>query len=291
MKEVEQVALRTTSKREQADEWMLVLAAENLSPTLHRVSWEFVVSVPADESERARAALLAYDVEYVPDPEEAPEEPESAWGWTVALGVVASLLGFFLVTGAWLPETVWFSRGSANSELILTREPWRIVTALTLHSDLTHVLGNSLFGALFFGAVFRSLGPGLGGLVVLLAGAGGNWTAALFYGSRHDSVGASTAVFGAIGLLAGLAWVRRRERGQRGSRAWAPIAAGLALLAMIGMGERADLVAHFLGLAVGSILGLAVAISVPRRPGPAGQWLLGGISVALLVGCWDLALR
>jgi membrane associated rhomboid family serine protease len=166
-----------------------------------------------------------------------------------------------------------------------------VVTALTLHSDLAHVLGNSLFGALFFGAVFRSLGAGLGGLVVLLAGAGGNWAAALFYGSHHSSVGASTAVFGAIGLLGGLAWVRRRRRGQRGSRAWAPIAAGLALLAMIGMGQRADLVAHLLGLAVGSALGLAVALSLPRRPGSAGQWLLGGISVALLVGCWELALR
>ena len=42
--------------------------------------------------------------------------------------------------------------------------------------------------------------------------------------SNHSSVGASTAVFGAIGLLGGVAWIRRRRRGQRGSRAWAPVA-------------------------------------------------------------------
>ena len=58
MKEAGQVALRTTPEREQADEWMLVLASENLSPTLRQVSWDFVVSVPADENERASAVRL-----------------------------------------------------------------------------------------------------------------------------------------------------------------------------------------------------------------------------------------
>jgi rhomboid protease GluP len=285
------VTLRTTPERGQADEWMLVLSAEKFSPTLTRVSWGFVVSVPADQGERASAVLAAYDIEHVPDPHDAPDEPGSTWGWTVALGVVAALFGFFLVSGERLSNTVWFARGSADADLILTREPWRVVTALTLHSDLVHVLGNCLFGALFFGAAFRSLGAGLGSLLVLLAGAGGNWATALFYGSHHSSVGASTAVFGAIGLLGGLAWVRRSRRGERGSRAWAPIAAALALLAMLGMGQRADLIAHFLGLAVGSALGLVVAISLPRRPGPIAQWLLAGISLAMLIGCWELALR
>jgi membrane associated rhomboid family serine protease len=291
MRDAGYVVLRSTPVRGQADEWMLVLAAENLSPALDRVAWDFVVSVPADQSERAGEALAAYDIEHVPGPDDAPEESGSAWGWTVAFYVVAALFCFFLVTGNRHSNSFWFSRGSADAELILTREPWRVITALTLHADLVHVLGNCLFGALFFGAAFRSLGAGLGGLVVLLAGAGGNWTTALFYGSHHSSVGASTAVFGAIGLLGGLAWVRRKRRGQRGSRAWAPIAAALALLAMIGMGQRADLIAHLLGLAVGSALGLVVAISLPRRPGPIEQWLLGGFSVALLIGCWELALR
>ncbi len=291
MSDVGHVVLRSTPMRGQADEWMLVLAAEKLSPALDRVAWDFVVSVPADQSERAGAALAAYDLEHIPGPDDAPEEPGSPWGWTAAFYVVAALFCFFLVTGNRLSNSFWFLRGSAEAELILTREPWRVITALTLHSDLVHVLGNCLFGALFFGAAFRSLGAGLGGLVVLLAGAGGNWTTALFYGSHHSSVGASTAVFGAIGLLGGLAWVRRKRRGQRGARAWAPIAAALALLAMLGVGQRADLIAHLLGLAVGSALGLAVAISLPRRPGPIGQWLLGGISVALLIGCWELALR
>jgi membrane associated rhomboid family serine protease len=291
MSEAGHVTLRTTSEREQADEWMLVLAAEKLSPTLLRVSWGFGVSVPTEQADRASASLTAYDIEHVPVSDEVPDPPGSTWGWTVALGVVAALFGFFLVTGERSSNSFWFVRGSAEAELILGQEPWRVVTALTLHSDLVHVLGNCLFGALFFGAVFQSLGAGLGGLVVLLAGAGGNWATALFYGSHHSSVGASTAVFGAIGLLGGLAWIRRIRRGQRGSRAWAPVAAGLALLAMIGVGQRADLVAHFLGLAVGSGLGLAVAIAVPRRPGPAAQWLFAGISLVSLIGCWELALR
>jgi rhomboid protease GluP len=291
MSDAGHVTLRTTAERGQADEWMLVLAAERLSPTLLRVSWGFAVGVPADQRDRASAALEAYDLEHVSVSDDVPDEPGSTWGWTVALGVAASLFGFFLVTGERSSNSFWFARGSADADLILSHEPWRVVTALTLHADLVHVLGNCLFGAIFFTAVFQSLGAGMGGLVTLLAGAGGNWATALFYGSHHSSVGASTAVFGAIGLLGGLAWIRRRRRGQRGSRAWAPIAAGLALLAMIGMGERADLVAHFLGLAVGSALGLAVALSVRSRPGPAAQWFLAGISLVMLIGCWELALR
>jgi len=98
MSETGDVALRNTPERGQADEWMLVLAAENLSPAVHRVAWEYVVSVPADQSERASAALAAYDFEHVSSPDDAAEELGAAWGWVAAFGVVAALLCFFLVT-------------------------------------------------------------------------------------------------------------------------------------------------------------------------------------------------
>ncbi len=153
------------------------------------------------------------------------------------------------------------------------------------------VLGNALFGTLFLGAVFRMLGPGLGGLMVLLAGSAGNLATALFYGSFHSSVGASTAIFGAIGLLGGHGVVARRREGKRKFQVGAPAAAGLALLAMIGMSERADWIAHLTGLVMGGALGLGQAIWLPHRPGVAGQWMRGGISVAVILGCWAVALK
>ena len=291
MAEAGQVDLRSTSRRQQADEWLLVLVSQGLSPTLSRVAHHYVVAVPFEESERALAALSFFDLENISSPPEVPRVPASTWGWTVALGVTAAWLWFFVVTGDRHPDVAWFSRGSADAKLILGGELWRIVTALTLHAGIGHVVGNALFGTLFLGAVFRILGPGLGGLMVLLAGSAGNLATALFYGSFHSSVGASTAIFGAIGLLGGHEVVARRREGKRKPQVWAPAAAGLGLLAMIGMSERADLIAHLMGLVAGGVFGLGQAIALSRRPGVAGQWMLGGISVAVILSCWDAALR
>src|SRR5207245_1142953 len=85
----------------------------------------------------------------------------------------------------------------------------------------------------------------------LRAGAGGNVLNAVLRGAHHSAVGASTAVFGAIGLLGGLQFGRKRRR--RG--AWLPIAGSLALLAMLGSDREADIVAHLFGLLVGGVLG------------------------------------
>jgi membrane associated rhomboid family serine protease len=125
---------------------------------------------------------------------------------------------------------------------------------------------------------------------VLLAGAGGNYVNALFHGSFHVSVGASTSVFGAVGVLGGLGVVRRRRKGVRGRLAWMPIIAGLALLAMLGMGgERVDLWAHLFGFLVGGVMGVLVAFAVPRPPGLRVQWVLGGATLAVVLYCWTLA--
>ena len=177
----------------------------------------------------------------------------------------------------------WFERGSADAERILLGELWRTVTALTLHADIAHVLANALFGALFLSAVCGALGPGVGCALVLLSGAGGNLANALFQSSHHVSVGASTAVFGAVGLLSGLAVARRRRQRSLRRHAWVPIGAGLAILAMLGTtGTRVDLWAHLFGLLVGGALGIPVGFALPRPPGPLVQWILGGAALMAL---------
>src|SRR5438034_425376 len=73
---------------------------------------------------------------------------------------------------------------------------------------------------------------------------------------RRDfvSIGASTAVFGALGALAAFPQHRRR--------AWVPLGAGLALLAFLGTSKRADLAGHLCGFVAGLLLG-AVASRLP----------------------------
>ena len=138
------------------------------------------------------------------------------------------------------------------------------------------------------------IGGGISGLacaLVLLAGAGGNLLTALLHGPIHVSIGSSTSVFATVGLLGALGVTRRQQRGDRGHRAWVPIAASLALLAMLGTsGQRTDLWAHLLGLLVGAFLGFPASIFLPKAV-PAGvQWTLGAAALVAVIGSWLIAL-
>jgi membrane associated rhomboid family serine protease len=121
----------------------------------------------------------------------------------------------------------------------------------------------------------------------------GNLLTAHFYQARHVSVGASTATFAALGVLAGLQMVRRHRHGQRRlrGRAWWPLAAGLGLIVMLGSSERADIVAHVSGLGAGAVAGALVALSGMRTPGRLTQGLLALVTLAVLTAAWVAAFR
>lgn len=287
------VVLRRSRRRTPVDEAALVLEASGLHPLVASGSEGFALLVAADEAAAAREALAAFEDENpapLPAPRPAPLFDRIALPH--ALAVSAALIGFFALTGVRRPGSLWFERGAADAARLTSGEPWRAVTALTLHADFGHVVGNAVAGALFLAGVFRAFGFGVGAALVLLAGAGGNlWNAALRAGP-HEVVGASTAVFGALGVLAGRALVLGRLRGLRGRSAFVPIAAALALLAMIGTeGERVDVWAHGLGLAVGVPLGAAAARLGPRLAAPPIQRAAGAATLAALAGAWALALR
>jgi membrane associated rhomboid family serine protease len=269
-----------------------VLAADGLSPSVRRGPEGFVLGVPVDEAERAADVLSAYESENRDHESQRDQEPVAAGNAFAGLAVSAALLVFFFLTGPRSPAVIWFERGSADAERILLGELWRTVTALTLHADLGHALANVLSGALFLSAACGALGAGVGCALVLLSGAGGNLANALFQGSHHVSVGASTAVFGAVGLLSGLSVARRRRQRARGRPSWVPVAAGLAILAMLGTaGARVDLWAHLFGLLAGGALGIPVGLALPRPPEPLIQRILGGAALMAVLYCWALALH
>ncbi len=292
MSEASEISLRVAPRRQLAEEWALVLVAEGLTPRVVPTRDGFVISVPVEQHESANAALTDYERENPPSPDDNADEPRGSAHLYVALAVSAALLDMFIVTDVWHQAVHWFERGGADAERILNGELWRAVTALTLHADFKHALGNAIAGAIFLTAVCRVLGPGFGCALVLLSGAAGNLLNAFVHAAFHVSVGASTAVFGALGILGGLGVVRRRRLGLRGRRAWLPIAAGLALLALLGTaGERVDLWAHLFGFVVGSVLGIVAALIVKRRPGARIQWSWGLSALALIVCSWVLALQ
>jgi len=70
--------------------------------------------------------------------------------------------------------------------------------------------------------------------------------------------------------VVGLQVVRRwRGGGAIRRRSWVAAGAGLALLAMLGVGARADVFAHAFGLGLGTLCGILAGILDPPRV-PAG---------------------
>jgi len=104
-------------------------------------------------------------------------------------------------------------------------------------------------------------------------------------------LGASTAVFGAVGILAAFSMARNRHLPH--GRRHHPMAAALALLALLGTeGKETDLGAHLFGFIFGALLGVAAACIVNERGRPKGiaNALMALACAAAVVASWWAAL-
>jgi membrane associated rhomboid family serine protease len=284
--------LRATPSPTRAGDWSLVLASAGIAHRVVDGGGAFSVVVEAGDVAAAGAALAAYDAESAP--KVVPPAPDTV---SRGLGIMTSvaLAAMLFVTGpadARAP-TAWFGVGAADAAKILHGQWWRAVTAVTLHENVGHLVGNVIASLVFVSAVGRWLGAGLGALLILACAWAANMLTALWH--RHDgrfvSLGASTATFAAMGLVAGLQLWRRWRWDQRRRYVWLPLGAGLALFAMTGTGVNADFGAHLFGLGVGAAAGTTVAATGARPPGRVGQALLFAAVSAVLVGAWLLAFR
>ena len=127
------------------------------------------------------------------------------------------------------------------------------LTALTLHADGSHLLNNLVFGAL---RVPSRRGAGHGAGVAQHSGGGcrGEGINAWLHPRGHISIGASTGVFSALGLLVALQWKRYDPLRQHRLRRWAPPVIGAILLGYLGTsGARTDVLAHVCGIVSGGI--------------------------------------
>ncbi len=286
------VAVRRSSQRSEIDTWSLVLTSQGIRSGVISHSPGFALCVPATDAENAERILESYDDETAESLQKRARPAPREYGPTRAgIGMAAGLA--LLQLGIWsrAADLPLMRLGSARSQQILDGELWRVVTALCLHVDGPHLLGNVLALGLFASAVAWSLGPGVGVLLIVLSGALANWVNAWLQGASHDVVGASTAVFGAIGILAGLQAVRHWRRELWKGRAWLPLAGGLGLLAMMGTsGQRVDVIAHLLGLLCGSLLGTAAG-ALAREPATKPIQTAAALgTLCLLAGSWWLAL-
>lgn len=285
--------LRTTSERARAKDWALALASEGIEARLTKDSPGYVLWVAELDVERAEVLLGIYERENRRSPGDArpTASVSGSASFHGALAVTTAMVVFFTVTGPRNPQSVWFAQGSADASRMAAGELWRSVSALTLHADWGHVASNAVMGAVLLTALGRSVGPGVAFALAVFAGVNGNITNAVLRSAPHVSIGASTAVFGIVGILSGLSVMRRRESGENVRHVALPVAGALAILAMIGTGGgRVDIWAHLFGLLAGLPIGLIAGWRWRDAPRTAGQVVAAAGAVAGLLWSWQLAL-
>jgi rhomboid protease GluP len=236
-------------------DWLLLVRARALERLRQQVAW-----YDMEAQQRKAAGTL---------PPLVLSGPTVPWWWPATLWAAA--LGVaHLASIRWPALYDW---GRLATPELWAGEWWRPFTALWLHSGIGHLVGNAVLGALFFALVVRLFGHGRAWLLVLGAATIGNWLNAWAHRpDDHFSIGASTAVFAAIGLLTGQPpghfW---RFRLRLPLRTWlGPPLAGLVLLAWFGTGDwQTDTSAHLFGYLAGFALGfLSAALACRFSPAP-----------------------
>lgn len=272
-----------------------MLTAEGFEPKVLRTDAGFGVLVSPDRRDEAFEIIRAWRQEraeraarpVLPAPPETTTA-ELALAYALALSMLAFHVG--LETAG--RHAAFVDLGDSQAALVMDGQLYRTITALTLHADLAHVAGNTLFGGFFLAALAGRLGLGCALLAFIVSGALGNFANAAYYGAAHSSVGSSTGVFGLVGILAGLAAWRRHQLFPRRRGAWVAFAAGLAVVGMLGgPGPQVDFSAHLFGLAAGALTGVSISYPLGVRPrlGREAQLAAFAASAMLVFGAWRFA--
>jgi membrane associated rhomboid family serine protease len=267
---------------EAAKTYGLVLSASNIPHAIASADRKYTIDVHPRHRTAACRAIGRYLEEnrsfHASEPASMFPPAHKTWS--------ALFVTLFLVAVHWAIESrelrnTFIQSFGADASRIMAGDLYRCVTALLLHTDALHLLSN-VFGIVIFGtAVAYHCGWGLGWLMILLAGAAGNWVTAAWYRQEHLSIGASTAVFAAVGLSAALMSRIHIKRYGRSWRSLTPLAGGMALLGFMGVAPRSDLAAHLFGFVSGVLSGLT-----PTRWFQPSVWpiqLICAILAALMV--------
>src|SRR3954454_13683406 len=194
------VPVRRYERLAQARESALVLAAKGLLYEIDPGDEGWLLMVDERFFGAASHELQEFESDARSQPE-AEATPLQPLRWEPLLFPAILMCAFFQLQQRL--GSPWTDAGGADGDAIVRRgEWWRTVTALTLHADLAHLLANMLTGLTFAAFLEARWGTGFTWLLIVLSGAVGNLVNSWGYrGEAHFSLGASTAVFGALGLL------------------------------------------------------------------------------------------
>ncbi len=271
----------------------LVLDSLSIDYRVERSPGGYILTVDPSDEAVARTALTEYAAENKGWPGEEEPLPVLSPHRVSHVFYAATLSAFHWLSLRHVGGIDWHQEGMAQAGKVQQGEWWRSITSLCLHLDERHLLGNIVFGILFGFFVCQLFGPGVGWGAILAAGILGNLVATAIHPATHAAVGASTAVFGSVGLLAAYQWARRRDAGAGPLHRRAPLLIGLALLGYLGTsGDHTDILSHVTGFLAGLFLGSLLAGQRHKLPAsPVAQigWAVG-VAVTL-AGAWWKALQ
>ena len=181
-----------------------------------------------------------------------------------------------------------------SNKAVHAGEWWRVFTAITLHGDLAHLTANVTTGLVLLGLAMGAYGMGIGLMTTFLAGAGGNLAGLLFYPERHQGLGASGMIMGALGLLAAQWLTLLRHRLTPRQLALRGMLSGCLLLVLLGFSpdRNVDVLAHVAGFVTGLGLGILLAFCPARfRQSLLLDRTAFVLCFALASATWWLALR
>ena len=273
-------------KREQADIVLLVLESQGISADYMKHNNSFDILIKDTDEEFAVQILEKYFAENKYKKYKV-SGPSLSWKSPAIFFImtILSLIHFY----SWYNEIHWrLIREYGSSGLyILQGEYYRAVTALMLHADIEHLAGN-LVGLFVFGTgVFSLTGYGKGSIMLLLSGFLGNITNAYFKKGALLSIGASTTVLGAAGILTALQIAKKRETSISNIQIFAPFAAGMALLGFLSGGENTDIAAHLFGFLWGFFIGMFYSTIITEKlEKESDNIMYAAISIIVVLAAW-----
>ncbi|MEM8983489.1 MAG: rhomboid family intramembrane serine protease [Pseudomonadota bacterium] len=269
----------------------LVLRAVDIDSHIEPTEHGFALYVGADDFAKAREQLTLYAAENA-HPPPPPPQPLPALPWLRAVAAyIAAITVFVVIAENHVGNVDWYRAGRVDGAGVLIGEWWRLITALTLHADLNHWLANTVSGAVAIALAARLVGGGIALGVLVVCGAVGNTVNVLFQGPNHLAVGASTAIFAAVGLVGAIETQRHGLGGGNWAKRIGPLVLAVVLLTFFGTGsERTDVGAHWWGFAAGLIGGallgrLPLAALTPQR-----QRIGYGLAAILIALAWIAAI-
>ncbi len=274
--------------------YSLVLSAVDITHRIQYISAHNIeIYVSTKQQERALYELASYDSENRNWPPSIRPDTFVPTFRAMSAVVIGSLIFIYGLTGDWHFKSLWFQKGAGDSAAVINNfELYRLVTPLTLHADIVHLMGNCFLGGILLHFFLHLTGNGIGLFAMLVTATLANLINVLVHGPGHLFVGFSTAIFSVIGMLCTISFALHTKRPTL--HFLMPLMSGLALLAFLGSsGERTDLGAHLFGLLCGLVSGnfVRLPIFITLRSSFLAQSLLGSLTFAVFFTCWLIALK